>query len=137
MNGVARGQADCWVMNNYRAGNLHALLDEYQLTAVPTNKNIGMAFALRPENIQLYAILERLNQGMSSAEVNDSLTRNTDAGHKISLRDFVKANLGLAFLLIVLVLSVFQTFYIRISMIRNGRGIISIRSSRRMIFCCR
>ncbi len=113
LNGVAQGKADCWVLNNYRVGNLYELMDEYQLTAVPTNKNIGMAFALRPENIQLYAILERLNQGMSSAEVNDSLTRNTHAGHKVSLRDFVKANLGLAFLLIVLVLTVIVVLLIK------------------------
>ncbi|SFT41173.1 Signal transduction histidine kinase [Selenomonas sp. GACV-9] len=43
---------------------------------------------------------------MSRTEVNDSLTRNTHVGHKVSLRDFVKANLGLVFLLVVLVLAV-------------------------------
>ena len=113
LSAVARGEADCWLVNNYRAGSMHELIDEYQLTSVPANKNIGIAFALRPENVQLYAILERLNQGMSSAEVNDSLTKHTHVGHKVSLRDFVKANLGMVFLLIVLVLAVIMVLLIK------------------------
>ncbi|SFT41194.1 ABC-type amino acid transport substrate-binding protein [Selenomonas sp. GACV-9] len=51
LHAIARGQADCLLMNNYRAGSMHEMLEEHQLTAVPTNKNIGMAFVLRPDNI--------------------------------------------------------------------------------------
>ncbi|MBE6073183.1 MAG: transporter substrate-binding domain-containing protein [Selenomonas ruminantium] len=105
LQGVARGQADCLLINNYRVGSLRKEIEECNLTAVPTNKNRGIAFVMRPDSIQLYAILERLNQGMDSAEVNDSLTRNTYVDQKVSLRDFVKANLSLVFLLVGLIVS--------------------------------
>ena len=105
LQGVARGRADCFLINSYRMGSMRDKIEEYHLTAVPTNKNRGIAFVTRPDSIQLYAILERLNQGMDSAEVNDSLTRNTYIDQKISVSDFVKANLNLVFLLVALIVS--------------------------------
>ena len=70
---VADDRADCLIASNFRVNSLAALMEKYDLTAISTGKALRCTFAVRHEDGNLYAILNKVANVVPPSSVNTAL----------------------------------------------------------------
>ena len=110
LEAIARGEADCVIISNYRFSNISKQCDRLHLTTVYTGVDIDYYFAVRAGDTELYSILSRLTNLVPNAIVSAALTYYSTEDVKTTFADFVKDNLFIimsviaAILLVILIL---------------------------------
>ena len=108
---VAEGKADCLIVSNYRVSRLSAALEKYRLTTVSTGETMSCSFALRHEDVTLYAILNKVINLVSASSVNAALASNSYVEQPVTFASFMRQNMipvlmviGVVLVLILLLL---------------------------------
>ena len=110
LEAVARGEADCVIISNYRFSNISKQCEKLHLTTVYTGVDMDYYFAVRAGETELYSILSRLTNIVPNAIISASLTYHSTEDVKFTFADFVKDNLFVimaviaAILLVILIL---------------------------------
>ncbi len=128
LDAVARGDADCVIISNYRFSNISKQCDKLHLTTVYTGVDMDYYFAVRADDTELYSILSRLTNLVPNAIVSASLTYHSTEDVKITFVDFVKDHLFIIMAVIAFILLV-----ILILLLRNIRAERKAREEEREI----
>lgn len=108
---VAKGEADCVVVSDYRLDHYKDLMRQYKLNSVRTGVSVKQAFALRKSSMPLYSIMSKLIGSLNDADVYASLAKNSTQYRKVGVDEFVRDNilfvLILAMIYVVLVSALF------------------------------
>ena len=100
---VARGDADCVVVSNYRIPSEEDTLRRNGLYTVPTGEALSFSFAVRKNDIELYTIMNRIALSVETDEMDAALASYMYAGQKTSITQILRDN----WVYIVAVLTVF------------------------------
>jgi len=101
---VSEGKADCLIVSNYRVSRLSAALEKYRLTTVSTGETMGCSFALKHEDVTLYAILNKVINLVPDSSVNASLASYSYVEQPVTFASFVRQNTLPVLMVIVVVL---------------------------------
>ena len=113
LEAVARGDADCVIISNYRFSNISKQCDKLHLTTVYTGVDMDYYFAVRAGDTELYSILSRLTNLVPNAIVSAALTYHATEDLKITFVDFVKDHLFLIMTVIAVILLVILILLLR------------------------
>ena len=113
LEAVARGDADCVIISNYRFSNISKRCDKLHLTTVYTGVDMDYYFAVRAGDTELYSILSRLTNLVPNAIVSAALTYHSTEDVKITFVDFVKDHLFLIMTVIAVILLVILILLLR------------------------
>ena len=113
LEAVARGDADCVIISNYRFSNISKQCDKLHLTTVYTGVDMDYYFAVRAGDTELYSILSRLTNLVPNAIVSAALTYHSTEDVKITFVDFVKDHLFLIMTVIAVILLVILILLLR------------------------
>lgn len=116
---VAKGDADCVLVSNYRIPSEEDTLKKNDLFTVPTGETLSLSFAVKKADRELYAVLNKTVLSNSTSEMDSALASYMYSDQKVSFMQFLKNH----WLIVVAVLVVFFTFilFLLISKLRAER----------------
>lgn len=92
LKAVADREADCVLISNYQYNNLGRQCDRLKLTALSTGENVNYYIAIRGSDTELYSILTRTTDIVSSTGINAALTYYSAEEAKTTIVDFIRDN---------------------------------------------
>ena len=101
--GVARDEADCIIVSNYRFGNISELCKKYHLTTVSTGVDIDYCFAINRGNTALYSIMAKVIKVIPDSVAHAALAYYSAEDIHPTFSGFVKDNVSAFILLIILI----------------------------------
>lgn len=111
LKAVADSVADCVLISSYRYNNISRLCEKLNLTTFPTSLGLDSCFAVTKGNTELYSVLSKVVAQVPTSTVNSALSYYVTEDAKITLNDFLAANMvpimigiGVVMLVIVLLL---------------------------------
>ena len=90
---VADGKADCLLASNYRVSRLSSVLEKYRLATVTTGETMTCSFAMRHEDVTLYAILNKVTNLVPTSVVNAALASHSYSKQPVTFTSFVRQNM--------------------------------------------
>lgn len=106
LEAVARGEADCVIISNYRFNNISRQCEKLHLSTVYTGVDMDYYFAVKEGNTDLYSILARITNVVPNSTINAALTYYSTEDVKTSFADIVKDNLFIILAAIAVILFV-------------------------------
>lgn len=103
---VRKGEADCFFIKYI---DLHAFADDKQLYAIFLAQPGHIAFAVNGGNTTLLSVLNKTLRAIPTARLTSNLSLYGKSMSNITLKDFIKDNLPLLILLLVLIIGLMLT----------------------------
>ena len=113
LEAIARGEADCVIISNYRYNNISKQCERLHLTTVYTGVDMDYYLAVRAGDTELYSILSRMTNLVPNSIVSAALTYHSTEDVKMSFVDFVKDHLFIIMAVIALILLVILILLLR------------------------
>lgn len=113
LEAVAKGDADCVVISNYRFSNISKQCEKLHLDTVYTGVDMDYYFALRKGDTELYSILSKVISDVPAAVVHTALTYYSTEDVKINFADLIKDNLFIVMTVIAAILLVILFLLLR------------------------
>ena len=104
LEAVAKGEADCVIISNYRFSNVSKQCEKLHLTTIYTGVDMDYCFAVSKGNTDLYSILSRVANAVPDATIHTALTYYSTEDVKTSFTDLIKDNLLIVMSVIAAVL---------------------------------
>lgn len=89
---VGTKEADAILASNYRAGEIRPLRSKYKLYELPVTDMMGLSFAVRMDNVQLYSVLNKIANLSSGKNMEAELASYMYLNQKITFMDFLRDN---------------------------------------------
>ncbi len=102
---VDRGNADCAMVNGNRINKTEELRKKYGLSILSTGEDIGFSFAIRRDNVILYAIMNDLVNHVPEASADAFLSKYSGSDEKVSFTDYIQDNLPSAIAMLAIISS--------------------------------
>ena len=117
LDAVAKGDADCVIISNYRYNNISKQCEKLRLTTVYTGVDMDYYFAVNEGEATLYSILSRVTGVVPEAVVHTALTYYSTEDVKTDLGELIKENLFIVMTVVSAIL-----FIILILLLRSIRA---------------
>ena len=105
LKAVADREADCVLISNYHYNNLSRQCNRLKLTALSTGKNVNYYIAVRGSDTELFSILTRTTDIISSTNINAALSYYSAEEAKTTLIDFIRDNPAVDIAVVVVILA--------------------------------
>jgi diguanylate cyclase (GGDEF)-like protein len=105
LKAVADREADCVLISNYQYNNLRRQCDRLKLAALSTGKNVNYYIALRGRDTELYSVLTRTTDIISSTNINAALSYYSAEETKTTLIDFIRDNPAVDIAVVVVIIA--------------------------------
>ena len=90
LEAVARGEADCVIISNYRYGNISKLCKRLNLSTVYTGVDMDYCFGVKQGSTELYSILAKVTGAVLPAPIHTALTYYSTEDVKVTFVDLIK-----------------------------------------------
>ena len=90
---VAKGEADCVLVSNYRIPSEEDTLNKNKLYTVPTGETLSLSFAVNRSERVLYSVMNKTALATKSTEMDSALASYMYGEQKVSIMQFLKDNL--------------------------------------------
>ncbi len=102
---VADGSADCAMINSYRINKNDRLRRRNKLSLLATGENMDFAFAIKKDEIELYAIINKIIHLTDESETETDLSRYAGASEKVTFEDYLFDNAATAIAITAIIVS--------------------------------
>ena len=123
LKAVADRQADCVLISNYQYSNLRRQCDRQKLTALSTGKNVNYYIAIRRSDTELYSILTRTTDIISSTNTNAALSYFSAEEAKTTLIDFIRDNPAVDIAVVVVIIALLTVIVTQQKIIRARKEV--------------
>lgn len=117
LQAVADGRADCYLVSMYRYNRIADKCEKLKLTSQSTGEEIGLSFALRRDELQLYSILNKTVGLVPPEVIYSALASYSHEDKKVTVEDFVKDNLAI----VIAIISVATVIFLAL-LLNNARA---------------
>jgi diguanylate cyclase (GGDEF)-like protein len=123
LKAVADREADCVLISNYHYNNLSRQCNRLKLTALSTGKNVNYYIAIRGRDTELYSILTRTTDIISSTNINAALSNYSAEEAKTTLIDFIRDNPAVDIAVIVVIIALLTVIVTQQKIIRARKEV--------------
>ena len=123
LKAVADREADCVLISNYQYSNLRRQCDRQKLTALSTGKNVNYYIAIRRSDTELYSILTRTTDIISSTNTNAALSYFSAEEAKTTLIDFIRDNPAVDIAVVVVIIALLTVIVTQQKIIRARKEV--------------
>ena len=116
---VDEGVADCILISSFRYNNLARLCEKYNLETFPTGVGLDYCFAMNGDESALYAIMSKAIGQIPSSSVNAALSVYITEDARMSLGDFISANIVPFLIAIAAILLVILALLVRSNLMKR------------------
>jgi len=121
LKGVADGKADCLLTSNYRQNVLSGQMEELNLSAISTGTNTKISFAVKKGETDLYSIIGRLANFVTTEEMHTSLSKHSVLNASAVVQSYFNANSS-KYLLLALTIIMIISFLLMVSLSNGNRA---------------
>lgn len=107
LEAVARGEADCVIISNYRYSNISKLCKRLKLSTVYTGVDMDYCFGVKQGSTELYSILAKVTGAVLPAPIHTALTYYSTEDVKVTFVDLLKEHLIVVLTVITLIILVY------------------------------
>ena len=123
LKAVADREADCVLISNYQYNNLRRQCDRLKLAALSTGKNVNYYIAIRGSDTELYSILTRTTDIISSTNINAALSYFSAEEAKTTLIDFIRDNPAVDIAVVVVIIALLTVIITQQRIIRAKKEV--------------
>ena len=123
LKAVAGREADCVLISNYQYNNLRRQCDRLKLAALSTGKNMNYYIALRGRDTELYSVLTRTTDIISSTNINAALSYYSAEEMKTTLIDFIRDNPAVDIAVVVVIIALLTVIITQQRIIRAKKEV--------------
>lgn len=123
LKAVAGREADCVLISNYQYNNLRRQCDRLKLAALSTGKNVNYYIALRGRDTELYSVLTRTTDIISSTNINAALSYYSAEETKTTLIDFIRDNPAVDIAVVVVIIALLTVIITQQRIIRAKKEV--------------
>jgi diguanylate cyclase (GGDEF)-like protein len=123
LKAVADREADCVLISNYQYNNLRRQCDRLKLAALSTGKNVNYYIALRGRDTELYSVLTRTTDIISSTYINAALSYYSAEETKTTLIDFIRDNPAVDIAVVVVIIALLTVIVTQQKIIRARKEV--------------
>ena len=123
LKAVAGREADCVLISNYQYNNLRRQCDRLKLAALSTGKNVNYYIALRGRDTELYSVLTRTTDIISSTNINAALSYYSAEEAKTTLIDFIRDNPAVDIAVVVVIIALLTVIITQQRIIRAKKEV--------------
>ena len=123
LKAVADREADCVLISNYQYNNLRRQCDRLKLAALSTGKNVNYYIALRGRDTELYSVLTRTTDIISSTNINAALSYYSAEETKTTLIDFIRDNPAVDIAVVVVIIALLTVIITQQRIIRAKKEV--------------
>ena len=123
LKAVADREADCVLISNYQYNNLSRQCNRLKLTALSTGKNVNYYIAIRGSDTELYSILTRTTDIISSTNINAALSNYSAEEAKTTLIDFIRDNPAVDIAVVVVIIALLTVIITQQRIIRAKKEV--------------
>lgn len=123
LKAVADREADCVLISNYQYNNLRRQCDRLKLAALSTGKNVNFYLAIRGSDTELYSILTRTTDIISSTNINAALSYYSAEEAKTTLIDFIRDNPAVDIAVVVVIIALLTVIFTQQRIIRAKKEV--------------
>lgn len=109
---VALGEADCFLVRNYRINPLSKYINKYNLSVVSSGRATKMSIAVSSNSLPLFGIMDRLVTLLEQTEIQSSLAQYSAVEKTVTIDDFVRDNYMTVLILLFIVIAIITTLAI-------------------------
>ena len=113
LEAIARGEADCVIISNYRFSNIAKQCEKLHLTTVYTGVDLDYSLAVKQGNPMLYSILSKASRLVPDSVIHSSLTYYSTEDAKTTFLDTIKENIVPFLITIIIIVSIIVALLIR------------------------
>ena len=126
LKAVARGEADCLIISNFRYNNIARLCEKLHLTTFSLGIDLDYCFAVKKGQTDLYSILAKVVSSVPDAAVNASFSHYITEEAKSTFADFLSDHLfAVLAVALVVVVVIFLLLIQNMRAVRKARTLIS------------
>lgn len=92
LQAVARGEADCVLVSNYRVNRLAERMEQLKLSTVATGTAMYASLGVRRQDSTLCSILNKVTNLVSESAVNSALTSYSYVERKVTFADYLQSH---------------------------------------------
>ena len=123
LKAVADREADCVLISNYQYNNLRRQCDRLKLAALSTGKNVNYYIAIRGSDTELYSVLTRTTDIISSTNINAALSYYSAEETKTTLIDFIRDNPAVDIAVVVVIIALLTVIITQQRIIRAKKEV--------------
>ena len=123
LKAVAGREADCVLISNYQYNNLGRQCNRLKLTALSTGNNVNYYIAVRGSDAELYSILTRTTDIISSTNTNAALSYYSAEEAKTTLIDFIRDNPAVDIAVVVVIIALLTVIVTQQKIIRARKEV--------------
>ena len=123
LKAVSDKEADCILISNYQYNNLGRQCDKLNLTALDTGKNMNYYIAIRGSDTDLYSVLTRTTDIVSSTNINAALSYYSAEEAKSTLIDFIRDNPAIDIAVVVVIIALLTVIIAQQRIIRAKKEV--------------
>ena len=123
LKAVAGREADCVLISNYQYNNLRRQCDRLKLAALSTGENVNYYIALRGRDTELYSVLTRTTDIISSTNINAALSYYSAEETKTTLIDFIRDNPAVDIAVVVVIIALLTVIITQQRIIRAKKEV--------------
>ena len=123
LKAVADRKADCALISNYQYNNLGRQCDKLNLVALATGQNVDYFIAVHTNDTELYSILTRTTDIVSTTSINAALTYYSAEEAKTTILDFIRDNPAVDIAIVVVIAALLTVIVAQQRMIRAKKEI--------------
>ena len=113
LEAIARNEADCLIISNYRFSNIAKQCEKLHLTTVYTGVDLSYSIAVNHGNTSLYSILTKASGMLPDSIMHSTLSYYSTEDAKMTFLDFIKDNLVEVLLAIIIIISLIMFLLIK------------------------
>ena len=126
LEGVARGEADCLIISNYRYNSMARLCEKLHLTTFSLGIDLDYCFAVEKGQSELYSILAKVVSNVPDASVNAAFSHYITEEARGTFADFLEDNLFVVLsVALAIVVVIFMLLLQNMRAVRKARTLIS------------
>ena len=107
LDAVARGEADCVIISNYRYSNISKQCKRLNLSTVYTGVDMDYCFGVKTGNTELYSILAKVTGAVLPAPIHTALTYYSTEDVKVTFVDLIKEHMLVVLTVITLIILIY------------------------------
>ena len=113
LEAVAKSNADCVIISNYRYSNISKQCEKLHLTTVYTGVDMDYCIAVNEGDTELYSILSRVTEVVPAATIHTALTYYSTEDVKTNFAELIKDNLFIILAAIAVILLIIVILLLR------------------------
>ena len=126
LEAIAKGEADCLIISNYRYNNISRLCERLHLTTFSIGIELDYCMAVKKGQTNLYSVMAKAISMVPASTINAAFSHYITEDAKLTFVDFIVDNLPVVIIVLsLIILTILTLLMMNMRAVKRARNLIS------------